>query len=83
MPIAIRIKARDQSSLTIGAWFYDDRKNPTTHLPDPVNIAPTTMAWTLMDVAGNIINSRSAVNISSPAADQDIVLSGDDLKSSP
>lgn len=42
-------------------------------------MVPDSITWTLTDTSGNVINSRSAVSIGSPAASVTIVLSGDDL----
>jgi len=41
--------------------------------------APETLNWTLTDINGTIINSRSEVAISAPTASEDVVLSGADL----
>lgn len=42
-------------------------------------IAPDTAAWTLLDMSGNVINSRQDVMITTPTASETVVLSGDDL----
>ena len=39
---------------------------------------PETLSWSLTDIDGSIINSRDEVNIASPTASEDVVLSGDD-----
>lgn len=40
---------------------------------------PITLNWTLLDINDNVINSRDKVAIISPANENKIVLSGDDL----
>jgi hypothetical protein len=42
-------------------------------------IAPDTLSWTLTDSNSTVINSRSAVSVSSPEESEDIVLRGSDL----
>lgn len=42
-------------------------------------VVPKTGTWSLIDLKGNIINSRENVAISPLAASYDVVLSGDDL----
>lgn len=44
-----------------------------------LNFTPTTMTWTLTDEDGTVINSRSAVSVSSPSTTNTITLTGDDL----
>ncbi len=46
---------------------------------DEVLVIPTAMAWTLSDVNGVVINSRSAVAIDPLVSSGSIVLKGDDL----
>lgn len=41
-------------------------------------VVPNTVAWTLTDRDGNVVNSRSAVSLT-PAASISFLLSGDDL----
>jgi len=45
-------------------------------------VTPDTALWSLTDLDGAAINSRTAVAIAVPAASDDIVLSGDDLPTS-
>lgn len=63
-------KATEKSSIGIKFTFTkEDGTYPTIE----------TMSWTLTDMDGTIINSREDVSVTSPTAEQTIVLSGDDL----
>jgi hypothetical protein len=42
------------------------------------SVTPTTFTWTLTDLAGNVINSRTAVSVT-PAASVSFLLTGNDL----
>lgn len=42
------------------------------------SVTPTTFTWTLTDLAGNVINGRSAVSVT-PAASVSFLLTGNDL----
>ena len=42
-------------------------------------VSPSSAYWSLTDMAGTIINSRSDVTITSPTSSEDIVLKGADL----
>lgn len=42
-------------------------------------VTPSSATWTLTDSQGQVVNSRSAVSISSLAASKTIALSGNDL----
>lgn len=42
-------------------------------------VVPDSMKWRLTDMDGNVINSRSTVAVSIPAASNNIVLSSNDL----
>lgn len=46
---------------------------------DGTTVTPSTAQWTLTDMAGNVINERSNVVIATPAASNEIVLTGSDL----
>lgn len=46
---------------------------------DGTTVTPSTARWSLTDMAGDVINERSAVVIASPAVSNEIVLTGDDL----
>ncbi len=41
--------------------------------------SPVTASWSLIDLSGNTINSRTDVSISSPGETETVVLYGDDL----
>ena len=64
--------AKEGSTYIITIAFEDENGDAVT---------PNEATWTLTDPAGNIINSREAVTISSLSTSIDIVLSGDDLMS--
>jgi len=70
MPAIISAAAREQSTFVITCAFKDETG---------AAVAPTTMAWSLTDTDGTVINSRTDVAISSPTATENIVLGGDDL----
>lgn len=63
-------KAVERSTYVVTVAFSDEDGNAVT---------PDSITWTLSDTSGNVINSRSDVSISVPAASNDIVLSGADL----
>jgi PHD/YefM family antitoxin component YafN of YafNO toxin-antitoxin module len=63
-------KATEKSSVGIKFTFTkEDGTSPTID----------SMTWTLTDMSGNIINDREQVSVTSPTAEQTIILSGDDL----
>jgi hypothetical protein len=64
------IDAGEESTLIITASFTDENDDPVT---------PQTAKWTLSDLDGTVINTRTEVNIASLDTEVDIVLSGDDL----
>jgi len=43
-------------------------------------VAPKTLFWSLIDLAGVVINDRKDVSVASPGAVETIVLQGDDLQ---
>ena len=63
-------KAVEKSTYVVTVAFADEDGNAVT---------PDSISWTLSDTDGNVVNSRSDVSITVPAASNDIVLSGDDL----
>lgn len=63
-------EAEEGSTYIVTATFEDEYGD---------SVIPTAITWTLTDPAGNVINSREDVAVSSPAASINIVLSGDDL----
>lgn len=62
--------AQEKSTLVVTVAFTDENGDAVT---------PTAATWTLTDGQGAVINSRSAVAISSLSTSVTIVLSGDDL----
>jgi hypothetical protein len=74
MPTTLTERARDRSTFGVVARFTDEA--------DPPNpLIPNALTWSLLDSAGTVVNSRSAVSIA-PAASVTIVLSGADLVAS-
>lgn len=63
-------KAVEKSTFIITVEFKDENDNL---------VVPDTMAWSLTDKLGTIINGREDVVLSGLASSMDIVLSGDDL----
>lgn len=63
--------AKEKSTFIVTVTFTDE---------DGAAVAPKTLTWSLTDASNNIINSREDVAVSSPAASNKIVLSGDDLQ---
>jgi len=62
-------KAKERSTFAITAAPTDS---------DGAAVTPTTMAWKLTDIAGNVINGRSSVSLT-PSTSMSIVLHGADL----
>ena len=62
-------KATEEGTYIINAAFTDEDDNA---------VVPDSISWTLTDVVGTVINDRLH-EVISPAADVDIVLSGNDL----
>jgi len=73
MPKKITVRPNEEGMLAIIATYKDHEGSAVT---------PVTMAWTLSDVNGTTVNSRSAVAIAVPTAADTIVLNGDDLPTS-
>jgi hypothetical protein len=63
-------KATEMSTFIVKASFYDDEDQ---------EVAPDTMAWSLTDEDGNIVNNREDIEISGPEQVEYIVLFGNDL----
>lgn len=61
--------AIEEGTYIITAAFTDEQS---------VAMIPTTITWSLMDLDGNIVNSRNKVSATA-ATSYDIVLSGNDL----
>ncbi len=70
MTAYLTAKAIEKSTFPVTAAFTDETGAP---------VVPLTLKWTLTDAAGNVINNRLDVDISTPAASVDIVLTGADL----
>ena len=70
MPVRLTTLARERSSYIVQAAFTDEEGNP---------FAPATLAWTLSDASGAVINDREDVEIVDPGTTENIVLSGADL----
>lgn len=70
MTITLATRAKERSTYVITVSFTDDADLP---------VAPTTLTWTLTDLSGNVINSRSAISATPTASTMKIVLSGNDL----
>ena len=62
--------AVEKSTFVVTAAFAD---------ADGVAVVPNSITWTLTDMDGTVINSRTAVAVAVPAASIDIVLSNNDL----
>ncbi len=70
MPTRLTTQAVEQSSFIITADFTDEDGSPMT---------PVSLAWTLTNAAGAVINGREDVEVSSLSSQVNIALSGDDL----
>lgn len=66
----LALKAKQSSTYVVTANYYDE---------DGTALDVTTMTWTLTNLAGETINSRADVAISSPTTQSNIVLSALDL----
>jgi len=73
MPKRITIRPNEQGMLALTATYKDHAGTA---------VVPATMNWTLTDVNGTVINSRSSVAIASPTSSDTIALSGSDLPTS-
>lgn len=69
MSIEITTHAIEKSTFVITAAFTDAAGSAVT---------PNTIVYTLTDINGTVINSKSSVSVT-PDTSVDIVLSGDDL----
>lgn len=69
--LVIEELAEEGSSFYPRIDFYDE---------DGAAMTPDTLYWSLTDMAGNVINARSAVVVSVPSTYLTLKLSGDDLK---
>jgi hypothetical protein len=62
--------AEEGSSFYPTVYFYDEAGSAMT---------PTTLYWKLTDMQGNVINSRSQVEVGAPSTSLTIALTGADL----
>jgi len=65
----VSLSAVEESSIFVSAAFTDE---------DDVAVTPNVVTWTLSDVSGNVINSRSDVSVT-PDTTVTVLLEGDDL----
>jgi hypothetical protein len=70
MPIQATVDAVEKSTYVVNFSFLDENNNPTT---------PVSVVWSLTDMQGNVINSRSKV-FTPPYQTVTVVLSGNDLE---
>lgn len=68
--MAILTTVNEQSTVVFTVTFTDE---------DGQSVVPNTIIWSLVTMAGEVVNSREDVAVSVPAASIDIVLTGDDL----
>lgn len=71
MPTTIKTQAVEESTYVVTVSFTNAAGTAVT---------PSSASWSLFDKDGDVVNSRSAVAISSLDTSVDIVLSGDDLQ---
>ena len=69
----LSVRANEEGTIVITAAYTDAAG---------ASVVPDTANWSLTDLDGTAVNSRTAVSIVTPAATNDIVLSGDDLPTS-
>ena len=69
-PTLLTTHAKERGTYVVTVAFTDEDGNAEDI---------KTLVWTLTDLDGNIINSRENVNVATPGASEDIVLSGADL----
>jgi len=71
MPTELTDYAVEKSTFAVQAVFTDE---------DGAAVTPDSITWTLVDPAGNIINSLEDQAVGTPASTVTIVLSDDDLQ---
>lgn len=69
MATELTVSAVEESTYVVVAAFTDE---------EGAAVTPSSVAWTLTDATGNVINSRNSVS-ATPGTSINIVLSGDDL----
>lgn len=70
MEIKLTEHADEKGSYGIQVSFLDSAGD---------SVAPKTLAWSLVDLAGNVINSRKDVAVASPGSSEIVSLRGNDL----
>ena len=70
MPTRLTTKAPEKGTYLVTVAFTDEAGTAVT---------PDSITWRLTDENGAVVNSRSTVAISVPAASNTIILSGSDL----
>ena len=71
MPATLAVHAKEKSTYIVTMDFTDE---------DGSAEIPTTITWTLSNIAGTVINSREDIAVAVPAASVDVLLKGDDLQ---
>ena len=70
MPSKITQKINEKSTAVFTVAVTDE---------DGKSVVPKSLSWSLVDLVEKVINDRLRVPVETPAASNDIVLSGDDL----
>lgn len=70
MPFTLSTHFVEESSGSIIIRFRDRDDQP---------VQPTSATWTLTETDGTVINNREDVSIGTPATQEEILISGDDL----
>ena len=70
MPLFLKKSAKEGSSYIVNIVIKDEEGNLVT---------PNNLYWTLTDFAGNIVNNRKDVKITSLSSSVNIPLTGNDL----
>lgn len=70
-PEILDIVAEEQGTYVLDLEFKDEDDEP---------VVPTSINWSLTTLDGEVVNSRSEVDLSPPASEVNVVLSGDDLQ---
>jgi len=77
MPTKLSEKAVEGSTFIIRVEFFETTPSGKTPI-----VPNSGLTWSLVDIEGNIINSRDNIPLDPPADTIDIALSGEDLASS-
>lgn len=70
-PEILETIAEEQGTYVLDLAFKDE---------DDLPVIPTSINWTLTTLSGEVVNSRSEIDVSPPASEVNVVLSGDDLQ---